>query len=129
MGSTVRDLGFGTVVPNPPIDPNVYVQLVLTLWYMVDDSESETKYTTITVTDRVKEDLDTHRDGRPWSVYLEQLRQEHADPITLNDAEEIADKVAQSVESGVDENELALATADYLMSEYRLPAKVAEELR
>jgi len=89
----------------------------------------DTEYTTITVTERTKERLDEERNGQPWSAFLEELRQEYADPITLNDAEAIADHVSDRVESDVDEGELALATADYLMSEYDLPRKVAEELQ
>lgn len=85
--------------------------------------------TTITCARWVKHDLDKHRNGTPWTPFLEQLRQEYADPLTLNDAEEIAEEVKRQVgDSDLDEGELALATADYLMTEYDLPGKVAEEL-
>ena len=87
----------------------------------------ETEYTTITVPKRVKNDLDEHRGGRPWAVFLEQLRREHADPITLNDAEEIADRVVERVDGEVDAGELSLAVADYLMNDTDPPRKVAEE--
>jgi len=96
---------------------------------MAREIDQEREYTTITVTKRVKEDLDEYRDGRPWSVFLEQLRKEHADPITLNDAQEIADVVGEQVGADVDKSELGLAVADYLMAEYELPRKVAEEMQ
>lgn len=87
-----------------------------------------TDFTTISVPESVKARLDEQRGARPWGAFLEQLRQEHADPITLNDAEAIADHVAERVESEPDTGELALAVADYLMTEYELPRKVANEL-
>jgi len=89
----------------------------------------ETEYTTITVPATVKDQLDEHRKGRPWAVYLEQLRREHADPLTFNDAQSIADHVAKEVGSDVDEGELALAVCDYLITEYNLPEKLAQELQ
>jgi len=58
------------------------------------------KDTTITVTRFTKQRLNTHRDGRPWDVYLEKLRREHADPITYNGVEEIAEQL---------KNELSMA--------------------
>ena len=45
----------------------------------------------------MKARLDHHRDGRPWNQFLEQLRKEHADPITFNDAEAIAETVSDRV--------------------------------
>jgi hypothetical protein len=84
--------------------------------------------TTITCRRYTKQRLDTHRDGRPWDVFLEQLRQSHADPVTMNDIGEIADAVAREANADVDTGELALAVADYLMNEYNLPAEVASEM-
>lgn len=94
-----------------------------------------TENTTITVSRYTKARLDEHRDGRPWDEFLEKLRMEHADPLTLRDIDEISDLVAEQ-------------TADLLVSElgdgmtlnYRpvlnrlddlqaqLPKDVAEEL-
>lgn len=59
---------------------------------------TESGYTTITVREETKERLDEHRDGKKWDAYLEELRREHADPLTLNDAEEIADYLAKRLE-------------------------------
>lgn len=56
--------------------------------------------TTITVDRWVKESLDRHREDRPWNAYLEKLRREHADPLTLNDVHELADEL---------KNELSMA--------------------
>jgi hypothetical protein len=70
------------------------------------------------VPESVKDDLDEHREERPWGSYLEQLRREHADPLTFNEAQEIADVVAESIETenlDIDEivdrlkNELSMA--------------------
>lgn len=66
---------------------------------MAQDTDSGTTYTTITVQESVKQDLDEYRDGRSWSEFLEKLRQEHADPVTLTDAEEIAEIVSESIET------------------------------
>lgn len=87
-----------------------------------------TENTTITVRRITKKQLDEYRDERPWDVFLEQLRREHADPITLNDAQAIADRVAEDIDGDVDAGEVALAVADYLMTEYDLAGKVADEL-
>lgn len=54
--------------------------------------------TTITVRRYTKAQLDEHRDGRPWDVFLEQLRREHADPLTFNDAEQIAEYLEEQLE-------------------------------
>jgi hypothetical protein len=59
---------------------------------------SETDYTTITVREETKQRLDEHRDGRPWDQYLETLRREHADPITINDADELAKTLAAHID-------------------------------
>lgn len=88
----------------------------------------ETEYTTITVMESVKEDLDKERNGQPWSAFLEELRQEYADPITLNDVEEIADRLGERLDGDMGTGDVALGVADYLMTEYNLPEKVAEEL-
>lgn len=58
----------------------------------------ETGYTTITVPVDVKESLDEHRDGRPWGTYLEQLRREHADPLTINDVQELARLLSEELD-------------------------------
>lgn len=84
--------------------------------------------TTITVRRATKQRLDAHRDDRPWDVYLEQLRREHADPLTLNGVLEIADHVSDEVDASVDADELALAVCDYLMGEYQLADRVADEV-
>jgi hypothetical protein len=77
----------------------------------IDDYWTET--TTISVPRIVKENLDKHRDGRPWGEFLERLRREHADPITLNDAEEIADVVSDRVDGAeMDADELAATIAE-----------------
>lgn len=90
----------------------------------------EIEWTTITVPKPVKEDLDSHRDGRSWGSYLETLRREHADPLTMNDAEQLAEYLEKRLEStDVDSRELGEATADYLMAEYNLPQKVADRLQ
>lgn len=52
-----------------------------------------TENTTISVQRITKQRLDEHRDGRNWDVFLEQLRREHADPITYNDVSDIADEL------------------------------------
>lgn len=87
--------------------------------------------TTITVDRWVKESLDRHRDGRSWNAYLEQLRREHADPITLNDVEEIAEhlknEISMANEPGVEVDVgRILGRIDDLES--ALPRKVAEEM-
>lgn len=58
-----------------------------------DLPEYWTESTTITVDRWVKESLDRYREGRPWNQFLEQLRREHADPITFNDVDEIAEQL------------------------------------
>lgn len=63
---------------------------------MAEDIE----YTTITVPKGVKEDLDEQRGATPWGAFLEELRQEHADPITLNDAQAIAEEVTENIAAG-----------------------------
>jgi len=55
--------------------------------------------TTITVSKATKRQLDAHRDGRPWNQYLEQLRREHADPLTLNSVDEIADRLESQMDT------------------------------
>lgn len=63
-----------------------------------DMADSDENYwmedTTITVSRYTKARLDHHRDGRPWDQFLEMLRREHADPLTFNDANEIAEYLA-----------------------------------
>jgi len=56
--------------------------------------------TTITVDRWVKESLDAHRDGRPWNQYLEKLRREHADPITINDVHDLAEVLIRELDTG-----------------------------
>lgn len=85
--------------------------------------------TTITVPRIVKASLDEHRDGQRWAHYLESLRRKAEDPLNLNDAQAIAEHVVENLDGNADEGEIGLAVADYLMTEYDLPAKVAEELR
>lgn len=68
----------------------------------LDDGEELDEYyteqTTITVNRITKMRLDEHRDGRPWDTYLEQLRREHADPLTINDVNELADSLEASLD-------------------------------
>jgi len=54
--------------------------------------------TTITVTRYTKARLDENRDGVPWDTYLETLRREHADPLTLSDADDVAREVVERLE-------------------------------
>lgn len=106
--------------------------------------------TTITVRRYTKERLDAHREGRPWDEYLELLRREHADPITFNDVESIADALKEQIQPML---ESAQEDWEYLNDEEkhgtihesehqlqdvinriddlesRLPRKVKEELR
>lgn len=72
--------------------------------------------TTITVDRWVKESLDAHREGRPWNQYLEQLRREHADPITFNDAQQIVEYIDSevSLREGIDPEEIAHEVARQL---------------
>jgi len=64
--------------------------------------DSETEWTTITVPKHVKADLDVERGSKPWGAFLEELRKEHADPITLNDVSELADQLEAELEQSVD---------------------------
>jgi len=57
-----------------------------------------TSYTTITVREETKKRLNEHRDGKKWDVYLEELRREYADPMTLSEAEAIAEYIAERLE-------------------------------
>lgn len=90
-----------------------------------------TEETTITVSRLTKAALDEHRDGRPWDQYLETLRREHADPLTLNDAEDIVDAIKNELsmanEPGVDMDvERLFNRLDDL--ETSIPSKTVEEL-
>lgn len=60
--------------------------------------------TTITVSRFVKQSLDAQREGRPWGIFLEKLRREHADPLTVNDVDELA-KVLKNNLAGAQESE------------------------
>lgn len=73
-----------------------------------------TEKTTISVSRITKQKLDEHRDGRPWDTYLEQLRREHADPLTINDVNELADNLEDALnlasmvsDPGVDNDAIA----------------------
>jgi hypothetical protein len=73
--------------------------------------------TTITVDRWVKASLDEHRDGRPWNEFLEKLRREHADPITFNDIDRIADALNReldAVETSIDEDAVAMSVYEEL---------------
>jgi len=75
-----------------------------TLSELVDTDPDENYWaerTTITVSRATKQRLDAHRDEKPWDHYLEQLRRESADPLTLTDAEQVADAVSGEVELDV----------------------------
>jgi len=95
-------------------------------------SEYWTENTTISVSRHTKARLDEHRDGRPWDTYLEQLRREHADPITINGVQEMADILVDELaaEAGgpqVDDSDIARAVVrqfDYA----ELANAVADEL-
>lgn len=93
---------------------------------------TDSGYTTITVREQTKERLDEHRDGQKWDEYLEMLRREHADPITVNDVEELADLLVDTIgaEAGgpaVDDSEIAREVARQL--DYTaLADKVADEV-
>lgn len=67
--------------------------------------------TTITVDRWVKAHLDHGRDGQPWNEYLEMLRRQKADPVTLSDAQAIAEYLTAEIEVGGDV-EAALATIE-----------------
>jgi len=56
--------------------------------------------TTITVRRMTKRRLDEHRDGRSWDVFLEKLRREHSDPLTINDVERLSEMLAEKREDG-----------------------------
>ena len=58
---------------------------------------TDSGYTTITVREETKERLDAHREGQQWDAYLEQLRREHADPVTINDVQELADRLVDEL--------------------------------
>jgi len=53
--------------------------------------------TTITVPRITKQHLDEHRDGKKWGPYLEELRRQYADPLTLRDVDEIAERLKNEV--------------------------------
>lgn len=61
--------------------------------------------TTITVSRYTKARLDAHRDGKPWDQYLEQLRREHADPMTLTSVDEIAERLNKQLTVTLDATE------------------------
>jgi len=63
-------------------------------------------WTTITVRPETKVKLDAERGSTPWSAFLEELCDAKADPITLNDAKEIAEIVSNDIETGVDYTEI-----------------------
>jgi len=58
-----------------------------------------TKDTTITVNRITKARLDRIRDDLPWDAFLEKLRREHADPLTMNDGEQIVDYLESQLDS------------------------------
>ena len=77
-----------------------------------------TTSTTITVDRWVKASLDEHRDGRPWGQFLEQLRREHADPITINDVGELADRLDEELgQSGLAYDDVKQACAAAIRDE------------
>lgn len=65
--------------------------------------EEETNYwletTTISVKRITKQQLDHERDGKPWDEYLEQLRREHADPLTVNNVDDITDRISDQIDT------------------------------
>jgi len=63
-------------------------------------AEEGSGYTTITVPREVKEALNEERNEQPWGAFLEQLRQQYADPISLNDTSEIATAVENALSDG-----------------------------
>lgn len=71
----------------------------------VDDPGAMDDYwheeTTITLPRHIKRSLGAHRDDQPWGRFLEQLRREHADPLTFTSVEAIADELNQQLESRV----------------------------
>lgn len=69
-------------------------------------AQDQIDWTTITVPREVKEELDAERGSRPWGAFLEELRQTHADPITLNDAEELAAFLNEELDVAVDYAEI-----------------------
>lgn len=100
-----------------------------------DTFDAEDNYwledTTITVPRIVKASLDEHRDGQNWANYLESLRREHADPLTLNDAEAIAehledalDTASMAADPGATEDAI-----DDLTREVRKAQELAEQAR
>jgi len=62
--------------------------------------------TTITVSRFTKAHLDDARNDQPWDSYLQELRRAQADPLTLNDTQEIAESIKDDLsmanEPGVD---------------------------
>lgn len=97
-----------------------------------DVGEYWTENTTITISRLTKARLDEYRDGRSWDYFLEQLRREHADPITINDVSELADILVDELGAAaggpqVDDSEIAAAVVrqfDYV----ELASAVADEL-
>jgi hypothetical protein len=62
-----------------------------------------TETTTISVPRYVKASLEAHKDSdEGWGEFLERLRQHHADPLTMNDAEAIAEYVGDRLEARFD---------------------------
>lgn len=69
--------------------------------------------TTITVDRWVKAHLDHDRDGQPWNQYLETLRRQKADPVTLSDAQVIAEYLEDKLSLTVDDDlTLSYPTSD-----------------
>ncbi len=95
----------------------------------IDDHWTED--TTITLPRIVKASLDEHRDGKKWGPYLEELRRNYADPLTLNDAEEIAEYVTKQLDTidlDVDEREIANMVASDLSGQLSAIEETVEEL-
>lgn len=69
-------------------------------------AQDQSEWTTITVRKPVKEKLDAKRGSRPWTEFLEELRQSHADPITLNEITDVAEYLNDELEVNVDYAEI-----------------------
>lgn len=63
--------------------------------------------TTITIPTHLKHRLEQGKDASDcdtWEEYLEKLRTAHADPLTLNEAESVADYLEDRLDSAVKES-------------------------
>jgi len=69
----------------------------------LDEPEKMDEYweedTTITVPRYVKWSLNEHRDGKPWGRFLEELRKQYADPMTMNDGQQIVEFLESELET------------------------------